>query len=57
MAYSKKEITKAGNILVSSKSEEERNEAYTKINDWRTNHLQPLKVIKKKIKNILDKYK
>lgn len=56
MIYSKNEITKAGNILVSSKSEEERNKAYIKINDWRTNHLHPLRMIKKKIIDTLSKH-
>ncbi len=57
MTYSKNEITRAGNILLSSKIEDERDLAYLKINDWRTNHLQPLRVIKKKIINILGKHK
>ena len=57
MAYSKNEITRAGNVLLSSKIEDERDLAYLKINDWRTNHLQPLRVLKKKIIGILDKHK
>ncbi len=57
MIYSKNEITRAGNVLLSSKIEDERDLAYLKINDWRTNHLQPLRVIKKKIIDILDKHK
>ena len=46
MKYSRKEITKAGNILLTSKSEDEINDALNKINNWRTNHLEPLKVMK-----------
>lgn len=49
MKYSRNEISKAGNILIESKSEDEVNIALAKINDWRTNHLQPLKVLKRKL--------
>ncbi|MFD1770651.1 RelA/SpoT domain-containing protein [Sphingobacterium suaedae] len=49
MKYSKKEITRAGNIIMSSKNEDERNYALLKINDWRTNHLQPLRVFKRRL--------
>jgi len=57
MKYSRKEITKAGNILLTSKSEVEINEALIKINDWRTNHLQPLRVMKRRLIKILEKNK
>jgi putative GTP pyrophosphokinase len=57
MKYSKKEITRAGNTLLTTKSEEDINEALIKINDWRTNHLQPLKVMKRSLLKILDKNK
>lgn len=57
MRYSKNEITRAGNVLLSSKIEDERDLAYLKINDWRTNHLQPLRVLKKKIIDILNEHK
>jgi hypothetical protein len=46
MTYSKKQITKAGKILLSSKSQEDRNNALDIINAWRTNHLHPLNVMK-----------
>lgn len=49
MTYSKKEISKAGNILLTSKSDAEIDIALNKINDWRTNHLQPLKVLKRRL--------
>lgn len=55
--YSKKEITKAGQILLSSKLQAERNEAYNKINAWRSNHLQPLMVMKRRLKKVLEKSK
>lgn len=55
MKYSKKEITRAGIIILTSKSEEEINQAHLKINDWRTSHLQPLKVMKRSLMKILTK--
>lgn len=55
--YSKKEISKAGEILISSKSEEERNQAYNKISDWRANHLQPLIVMRRGLTKLLKKNK
>ncbi|KAF2508624.1 RelA/SpoT domain-containing protein [Flavobacterium zhairuonense] len=55
MKYSKKEITRAGNTILVSKSQEEINSALLKINDWRTSHLQPLKVMKRSLMKILAK--
>lgn len=46
MIYSRKKITRAGNILMSSKSKNEIDEALDIINEWRTCHLEPLKVMK-----------
>lgn len=46
MIPSKSQVTKAGKILLSSKTEEERNRALEVINQWRTNHLSPLTVMK-----------
>ncbi|WP_034893742.1 RelA/SpoT domain-containing protein [Gillisia sp. Hel_I_29] len=57
MKYSRKEITRAGNVLLASKSEDEINIALNKINIWRTNHLQPLKVMKRRLMKVLDKNK
>lgn len=53
--YSKKEISKAGETLISSKIEEERNQAYNKISDWRANHLQPLKVMRRGLAKLLER--
>jgi len=55
MRYSRKEITKAGNIILTSKSEKEINDALNKINIWRTNHLEPLKVMKRRLVRLLNK--
>lgn len=57
MKYSKKQITKAGKKLLSSKSIEERNEALELINDWRSNHLPPLNVMKNALLRLLGKNK
>lgn len=46
MIPSKTQVTKAGKLLLSSKTEEERNRALDTINQWRTNHLSPLTVMK-----------
>lgn len=46
MIPSKTQVTKAGKLLLSSKTEDERNQALEIINQWRTNHLTPLTVMK-----------
>lgn len=57
MLYSKKEISRAGEALMVAKDIDERNEALQKINNWRTNHLQPLKVLKRRLMALLEKNK
>jgi len=57
MKYSRKQISKAGNTLLTSKSEDEINDALILINDWRTNHLQPLKVMKRRLVKLLENNK
>lgn len=57
MTFSKKEISKAGQKILSSKSEAERNTALIKINSWRTNHLRPLNVMKNALLRVLRKSK
>lgn len=57
MTFSKKEISKAGQLILSSKKVEERNEALEKINKWRANHLHPLNVMKNALLRITDKQK
>lgn len=54
MKYSRKEISRAGNVLLTSKSEDEINAALIKINDWRANHLQPLRVMKRRLIKLLE---
>ncbi|AUC84025.1 (p)ppGpp synthetase [Polaribacter sp. ALD11] len=55
MKYSRKRISKEGKKLLSSKSSEEVNNALSIINEWRTNHLHPLNVLKNAIIRLLDK--
>ncbi len=57
MLISKSQITKAGKILLTSKSQEEINEALELINIWRTNHLHPLNVLKNALIRLLTKNK
>jgi len=53
MKFSKNQITKAGKILITSKSIEERNKALDLLNEWRGNHLHPLNVMKNSLLRIL----
>jgi putative GTP pyrophosphokinase len=46
MIPSKTQVTKAGKTLLSSKLPEERNNALEIINEWRTNHLYPLSLMR-----------
>lgn len=55
MRYSKSQITKAGKVLLSSKSTEERNSALELINEWRTDHLFPLNVMRNSLVKLLKK--
>lgn len=42
MIHSRRKITRAGEVIMSSKSLEERNEALQVINEWRASHILPL---------------
>lgn len=55
MKYSRKQISKAGEKLLTSRSNEEISEALKIINDWRTNHLYPLVVLKNNLLRLLAK--
>ncbi|WP_152286663.1 RelA/SpoT domain-containing protein [Flavicella marina] len=57
MNYSRKKITKAGNILMTSKSNSDIEESLDIINEWRTSHLYPLKVMKNGLLRLLKKNK
>lgn len=56
MIYSRKQISKAGEKLLTSKSEVEIETALNLINSWRTNHLHPLVVLKNNLLRLLTKY-
>lgn len=53
MKYTRKEIDKAGDILLSSKKKDDVSNAISKINDWRSLHLIPLDELQAKVKNVL----
>ena len=57
MKFSRKEISRAGQLILSSKAVKERNEALEKINKWRANHLHPLNVMKNALLRITAKQK
>lgn len=54
MKYGRHQIDKAGNIVLSSKNEEEVKQAINKINDWRSLHLSIVDELQKKISSILE---
>lgn len=53
--YSRKQISRAGEALMTAKSPEERNEALQIINDWRSNHVIPLLARKTALLRLMDK--
>lgn len=55
MKYSRKKISKAGEKLLTSKSESEIDDALKVINDWRTGHIHPLVVLKNNLLRLLTK--
>lgn len=57
MKYSKKQISKAGEKILTSKSDKEIEEALNIINNWRSNHLHPLVVLKNNLLRLLKKNK
>ena len=55
MRFTKSQITEAGKTLLTSKIIEERNSALEIINEWRTDHLYPLNVMRNALVRILEK--
>ena len=53
MRYSRNKITKAGEILLTSKDKKEINESQILINEWRTDHLSPLEILKDEVVSFL----
>jgi len=56
MKYSRNQINKAGNVIITSKDKNLVDEAIDTINDWRTNHLIPLNDLTYRIKALLNGY-
>lgn len=54
MKYSRNQLNKAGNILITSKSEIEVENALDIINNWRANHLHPLRILRNKALQLLE---
>jgi len=54
MNYSKNQITNAGKILLTSKSQDEIDQAIKLINDWRASHMYPLNIMKTSLVKLLN---
>ena len=57
MKFSKKEISRAGEIMMTSSSQSEVNSALEKINTWRLHHLRPLKIMRNGLERLCIKHK
>lgn len=57
MKFSRKEITRAGETMMTSSSNIEVNEALEKINTWRLHHLRPLKIMRNGLERLCKKHK
>ena len=55
MLYSRKKISKAGEILMTTTSLKKREQAILLINEWRAHHLHPLNVLKNALIRTLEK--
>ncbi|TFD97324.1 (p)ppGpp synthetase [Dysgonomonas capnocytophagoides] len=53
MRYSRNQLSKAGEILLTSKSEKEIDDSQILINEWRTDHLSPLESLKEGVTQLL----
>ena len=54
MKYSKNRISNAGKILLTSKSQDEINNAIALINEWRASHMYPLNFMKSSLSKLLN---
>lgn len=54
MKYSKNQISNAGKILLTSKSQDEINNAIALINEWRASHMYPLNFMKSSLLKLLN---
>lgn len=54
MRYSRNQLSKAGEVLLTSKEKKEVNNSQDLINEWRTDHLVPLEILKNEIISLLN---
>ena len=57
MKFSRKEISRAGETMMTSSSQSEVNSALEKINTWRLHHLRPLKIMRNGLERLCKKHK
>tara|TARA_B110000908_G_C10152604_1_gene402085 strand:+ start:326 stop:538 length:213 start_codon:yes stop_codon:yes gene_type:complete len=57
MKFSRKEISRAGETMMTSSSQSEVNKALGKINTWRLHHLRPLKIMRNGLERLCKKHK
>lgn len=57
MKFSRKEISRAGETMMTSSSQSEVNTALEKINTWRLHHLRPLKIMRNGLERLCKKHK
>jgi putative GTP pyrophosphokinase len=57
MKFSRKEISRAGETMMTSSSQSEVNSALGKINTWRLHHLRPLKIMRNGLERLCKKHK
>lgn len=53
MKYTRNQINKAGEVIMTSKNSQEVTQAIEILNDWRTNHLVPLNILENKVVQML----
>lgn len=57
MKFSRNEISRAGETMMTSSSQREVNSALDKINTWRLHHLRPLKIMRNGLERLCKKHK
>lgn len=53
MRHSRNALNRCGEIMLSSKRQQEVDDAHKTINEWRTDHVQPLELLKNEIASLL----
>ena len=57
MKFSRKEITRAGETMMTSLSQSEVNKSLKKINTWRLHHLRPLKIMRNSLERLCKRHR